>query len=335
MKYVNIVAITCMSVLCSAFAQKAEPLRELLDAQFRVQQEVNLLTFTFSQSPSFSHETLAENRIRLRFPRTVSAKNANHHPMIPEDGFVKNIAFGHAGKDTMVVVVTLHERVAFDIYQPQDKREVVIQMRLSDTTKSVVPVIDIMSIARQQMQDSKTEVLTAKSDEPTMFPSFQTIPLVISLAVSLLGTVVMVFWIVKPTTVKTATRTHTTTFDREQNNTSVDVLLAQAQLVLKEKANVATQKLAFDGVPSEQEDFEAMLAKKFQRGQGELRLAKKFASGNRRSVWEKRMQLLGSQLPGQDSVATAKKLGMGKGEFNLATSLRRLQETSLRKETVS
>lgn len=194
----------------------------------------------------------------------------------------------------------------------------------SQEAENVVPVIDIRALALQSQEPAASKN-PAMSISEQGYLGLRTIPLVIALFVSLVGTAAMMSAICSPVSRKL--RNPSTNMLERREVSAVDAILAQASLILQEKTQGSSGRLAFEFGAVEADDSALSLAKTFGRGQGEFRLLRKLESERQPYAWESKLKST------QQHHASAKRLGVGKGEVQLAASLRRMEESQIRKES--
>lgn len=333
MKALSAALILLQLAASIVIAQEQIPMHELLDAKYRTQQGTSRITFAFSEPPRFLHKKLNANQVRLTFPGTTSEKYADCVPLIYKSGCAKRLSFDFSRTDTIAVIVTLADKVAYDVRKVQSSSQIIIEMYSSDTTKAGVPLVNIKALAQQQIEEASKRAREIQNASSQSFFDIQMIPFIAACFISLLGTAGMMYWIVKPPPPqKPAPEKALKPVVKEQSG--VDAILAQAKLILQEKAGIAQPKFAYDGFSSGSEDPSLALAKKFGRRPGEFRLARSLEMGNNKYKLETKLHQLDTIRPGQESVARAKKLGVGKGELDLAVSLKRIGQIQLQKESV-
>lgn len=194
----------------------------------------------------------------------------------------------------------------------------------SQVAENVVPVIDIRALAMQSQEVATNKNPVMSISEQGAF-GLRTVPLVVALFVSLVGTAAMMSAIGGPVSRKR--RKPGTNMLERREVSAVDAILAQAKLVLQEKTQGSSGRLAFEFGAVEPDDSALSLAKTFGRGQGEFRLLRKLESERQPYAWESKLK------SAQQNHPSAKRLGVGKGEVQLAASLRRMEESQIRKES--
>jgi hypothetical protein len=316
------------NMLCAiftvVFAAHGEPVRELTLAKYNSGRTLSRLTLTFDSPARFLLTKVSPQEIRLSFPQTGSMRYASGVPLVFRNGNAKSVAFDFSRRDTMALIVSLRKDIAYDLRRTQS--EIIMEMYPMDTTQNAV--LDIRSLARVQLEE-KTEDRTAS----TMRGSFdvQRIPLIASLVFSILTTGGMLLWILRPKPSPKSKARVSTADSKRESISPADAILLQARQIIKEKSGIAKTALAIESASFEREDDTAVLSRKFRRGQGELQLARTFENQNRQHLWEKKLQRLDSNKTNSELAKTAKQLGVGRGEINLAMSLRRMKEASGRK----
>lgn len=212
--------------------------------------------------------------------------------------------------------------------------EVVRALHSPDTMNAVAPVINIKTLAEEQVQEAKKQATGIKSSLFIYFFEIQMVPFIAACFISLLGTSGIMYRVTRTSSSKMPV-TQKAGKSVAINGANVDALLAQARLILDEKTGAVPPRLIVEERPAERENTALLHAKKFGRGQGEFQLAKTLEAQNRQCMWQKRLQLLDPKRTAGEPVGTAKELGIGQGEVGLALSLRRLQDTETRKEQLS
>lgn len=194
-------------------------------------------------------------------------------------------------------------------------------------------VIDIRAIARQgeaHNGDDKTGTSFSKNSENTIHAA----PFVIAFLSSLVGTVVMMYLMDIPSSRKQ--REHGERGRTIKEASAVDAILAQARLVLQEKTQGSSPaRFAFEYGHVDADETSLSLARTFGRAQGELHLLRKFETQHQPYPWEKELKSLQLRENLNHSGTAAKRLGVGKGEVNLAAAIRRMGESESRKESQS
>ncbi len=306
-----------------------EQMRELLHANYRSGKSLSHLTLTFDSTSRFLHTKLNAQEVRLSFPRTKSTKYENGIPLVFRNGNARSAAFDFSRRDTLTMIVALRKNVGYDLRKTPT--QIVMEMYPIDTVQAVLPALDIRSLARGQMNE-KPDTKTAAAEESGF--EVRLIPFVASLLFSLLTTGVLMLFVMKSSPQQKA-RTVQRFGKKVGESASVDAVLAQARLIIKEKASVAKTATAIDAAMLERDSDALSLARRFRRGQGELELTKTFESKSRQYAWEKKVQRLDPNKSGREYVTAARQLGVGRGEINLAMALRRMQEASGRKEILT
>ncbi len=315
-------------VLSSGFAQTAV---ELFDAKYRGDAGLSSLTFNFSDPPRFRHTRMSARQFRLTFPNTTSEKYASRVPIIFKSGHAKSLSFDFTREDTMAVIVTLQANVEYDLRTPKGGRLIVVDFYVPETAIGGEAAADVASLVKQEIErvNAPQRAQTAAAPSKSGF-IVQTIPLVVSLVISMAGTAALMYRIMK----RMPDRKKIIMPEKREEPAGVEAILSQAKLILEEKASSrrlrGSEQSGDDG-----EDAELSLARKFGRAQGEFKLAKTLEAGSREY---KKLQTLDAQrLDAQrrGSVARAKKLGVGRGELELAHSLRRMDATKRRKERLT
>jgi hypothetical protein len=332
MKSVSCIVLLAVMVISKTLGQEQQLFHELLGAKYGLRGETSRLVLTFNEPVRFMHKKVNNKQIRLSFPQTASARYANGVPLMFSSGLARSVAFDFSRPDTLALLINLKANVAYEVRKPKGTSQVVMEMYTSDTASIVGPLIDIKAMMQQQIEDAKKREGDINATRTEGFFDVQPIPFLAACFIALLGTAGMMFWIIKrPPPRKPAP--HRVSLPAAKHEAGVEAILAQARLILQEKAGVFPRRVALEtGAASEEAAL--TLAKKFGRGQGEFEFVKQAQSGNRHYMWEKKLQMIDSARTGRESVSTAKKLGVGRGELALALSLRRLQENLVeRKES--
>ncbi|MBX2989606.1 MAG: hypothetical protein KF749_00410 [Bacteroidetes bacterium] len=194
----------------------------------------------------------------------------------------------------------------------------------SQESENVVPVIDIRALALQNEEAAANRSPAMSISDQGVF-GVRTIPFVAALLVSLVGTAAMMSTIGNPMSRK-HTMPRSNQLERHEVS-AVDAILAQAKLVLQEKIQGSSGRLALEFGTVEADDSAISLAKTFGRGQGEFHLLRRLESERKPYAWESQLKST------RQNHVSAKRLGVGRGEVELATSLRKLEESQIRKES--
>jgi hypothetical protein len=288
------------------------------------------LTFTFSEPLRFRQTRLSPHQLRLTFPNTTSAKYVSRTPIIFKSGHAKSLSFDFSRDDTIAVIVTLNENVQYDVRKPQGKPEIVIDMYPFDTTGTTLPETNIASLVKHDIESvnaPKKEVVASKPAESVL--DIQLVPLMAALVFSVLGTTAMMYRLNRPSRLQRVSK-KSDVRKGEERPAAVEAILEQAKLLVKEKAATVPTRPAREESIDESDDATMTLARTFGRAQGEVRLARKLEAKSRAYMWEKKLQSLNTQR--RDSLMQAKKLGVGRGEMELADSFRKMRAARKRKE---
>lgn len=167
--------------------------------------------------------------------------------------------------------------------------------------------------------------------------TLQPIPFVAAFAVSLIGTACLMLLTLGNTRETNRQQDSQTLIaapagmmkDQPQPEVNVEAILLQAKRILHDK-KAATMPTSEKNQSESTEDIVEM-ARTFGRGQGEVRLAQAVEASNRQNAWQRKLQQLEEVAEMSEPIASAKKLGVGRGELDLAKSLRRLREDNTTK----
>ncbi len=325
MKIVLTALLLAVSVMMTALAQ-VDGHTELLSAKYTGNSDVSRLVFSFNKPCTFIHQMLSPTVLRLSFPTARSEKYSNRIPLIFKSGHAKSVVFDFSREDTLAAIVTLNKETQYDLRAQGGKTSVVLEMYSASSAKASAPVVDIKAMINEQVSKAQEQVSTASGLEDFSLVSF-----VVSFVASALSTALMMYLLFgkvsKANVVAAQPKPQTV-----GSSSGVEAILAQARLVLQEKSRLNQFDPAGKTTFAEPEDSAMLLARRFRRGHGELQLARTLESKNREYPWEKKLSRLDTDPAGKGVVATAKKLGVGKGELNLALSLRRVQQEQVRKE---
>lgn len=223
--------------------------------------------------------------------------------------------------------------------------------RAEASVRYPVEVIDIRAIALRQveedrLQDERKRRLTKESDHAAIAESdfaailarhlsdvhatftlggvvIQSAPLVISTFLSLAGTLFVMHKVRRRRVRRRPPIRHARAMLSQEEN--IDALLAQAELIRREKSRAAEFRKAEEGAG--RKDDAAVTARTLGIAQGELEFVRQFGAVARRTEWEKKLELLEAERTPRDTLTMAKKLGVGKGELDLAAALRRVHHT--------
>jgi hypothetical protein len=256
-------------------------------------------------------------------------KYANRVPLIFKSGHAKSLSFDFSREDTIAVLITMNEGVEYDMRKPQGKSLVVMDMYSKELPVTNAQSADLAAIVKSQIEEANAAAKVKPAPAKSFF-DIQFIPFVAALMISLLGTAGLMYWIVKPAPpTRTAPARAALPKRATPPITGVEAILDQARIILQEKTARAKPGIVSRG----NEDAVTTLARTFGRGQGELHLARRLESGSREYMWEKKLQGVDTQR--RDSITRAKKLGVGRGELELAASLRKMHDDQLRKEPLT
>jgi hypothetical protein len=151
----------------------------------------------------------------------------------------------------------------------------------------------------------------------------QSAPLVIATFLSLAGTLLVMHKVLRRGVRRHPPIRYAPAMLSQEEN--IDALLAQAELIRREKSRAAESRKAEERASGK--DDSAATARKLGIAQGELEFVRQFGAVARRTEWEKKLELLEGERTSPDTLALAKKLGVGKGELDLAAALRRVHHT--------
>ncbi|MBI5473228.1 MAG: hypothetical protein HY961_12865 [Ignavibacteriae bacterium] len=297
---------------------------ELVNVNYRGTNDVSRLVFAFNRPCTFTHQTLSATQMRLSFPRTQSAKYSNRIPLIFEKGHAKVVAFDFSRKDTLSLIVTLNEGTQYDFRSEAGK--ITMEMYSAQVSAST-PLVDIKAMVAAQISQAKNPGTVG---EAASVWQFNMRAFITAFILSLLSTGLMMHFRFgkQPEHVPVVEKPVQSVFAPQ---TGVEAILAQARLILQEKVRLNQLDIS-PKMSSDTDDATLVLARTFQRGRGELQLAKNLERKSRDFSWKKTVGHLASASSARTMTSTAKKLGVGKGELDLALSLRRVQQQHVRKE---
>lgn len=287
--------------------------RVLVDTRYTPDPVVSRVAFNFSGTGRVLHTRLNDKQFRLTFPDATTARSTSLTPLILAHGPAKSVSFDMPDSSTIRAVVTL--RQAADYALRREGSNIIVDLHPTELLAEEKPV-DIAAMVTEQVQQAKTPtpVVNGKTESGTPLGW----PLVIAVATALFGTGGLLLFLNRRGSKRQPLGAPPA--PRKEAPNSIDAILQEARIILEEKA--AQDKSHYLSVQSE--DSGTKTARTFRRGRGEIAFALNIEQ-QRREVSRKTTGNKPEILKGKP-LTTAKQLGVGRGEVDLARALQKFSQ---------
>jgi hypothetical protein len=300
----------------------------LVNGEYPGSRDLSRLSFKFDEQFRFHDRNLNANQPLIDFSTITLAKNPNRTLLKSRSGCAKKVWFDLSRQDAVPVIFTLNGNVQYDARWIQMRTESVVDMDGKRSQGSDDNPVDIASLVRQELDSiqstgKESGVLTGVFEDF----EFQVMPFGVAVVFSLIGTVALMFRVARRTAARQRPSTNVAPVTQNKSGAPdpVDAILGQARVILQEKALKTHNKGA-----RTQDDRASEYEREFRREEAESRIADQMERVSLERELEKRLRA--RQNGQRDSIALAKKLGIGRGEIELAASLRKLKDKHEEKE---
>jgi hypothetical protein len=316
----SIVGALLFILTVSCRAQTAS--HELLNGEYLGGRGLSRLSFMCDERFCFHDKNLNANQLRCDLSNISLAKYPTPTPLIIKSGRAKKMRFDLSRHDAVTDIFTLSNNVQGSGRWQRTKPENVVDKSGTDAPDSGGTPVDIASLVRHELDSIQTTGVTAgKQAGPFGSFDFQAMPFGVAVVLSLIGTIALMLLGTKRGAVeqKNSPSIPLATQKQVEVQDNADAILGQAKVILREK----TAKQRFMRQQSESEHIETELGSELSND-AESRMVDQMQRASLELELEKRLRA--RQNGRRDHIALAKKLGIGRGELELAASLRKMNE---------
>ena len=335
------VLVLCVvgAVLHQSFAMgTGRYVAQLNDIRYSVRPAYSRLTMSVDGPASYSLNE-GQKCVSIIFPKTDIKRWYDGARLRFSSGLIDRVQVFRAGGDTAIVAATFKKEATFRVQQMDEgKGYYLFVTQDSSSSKSIV--------SRAMTPLVKRQNASAASDQQVIAPITNTPPTPVVRGEQPMSPGSTIPWgrVILAVTLAAMGTGVTLTILRQSgggrqavNSAKAPASVPPSPLALPVKQPLAVNDNPIDELespePTDEESSALMLARQYRRGQGELKLSFNLTGRQNERQWAQLIKTLKeAQVPQKHQVKMAKKLGIGRGEVELAAALHRTRPLQLKEE---
>jgi hypothetical protein len=340
----NILILCGLFLICAQWSQAVEQSTDIArvdDVRYAVLEGSSRLTIKVEGRMQYSVDRV-ENWVRILFGKTTVKERYARARMSFTSGFVARVNIDQRGQDSAVVAVLLREKTSFKVSRSDKEKALLVEVYPDSSFQNhagnslALPLQRLPFGGMLVGESSQHKVNEAPKVQqvdlnarksPYSWPNTVALSVLLTIALALLGTSVLLV-LIRSRSFGNATRRQS-----KAASVSTDPALIRTNSSQRNALLVDEQSDADSVVSSDRDSLARLLAKQYQRGEGELTPSFNFKGRNGEHKWNQKIrELTESNLERKGHASIARKLGIGKGEVELARLVRQAKNPKILSE---